>query len=314
MKTDKTTAKSGTIAFAGFALLIAMRDILVELWLDEDYVALAFLICCTISGLGLLSVLASRKLGALLDKLRSPKLVQKVVLFGVLTGVLYSVGLFLVQKLGAGLFNMVDYGLTPLATTIVGIVAFKNRFTRKTAAAFLVYLVGMLLLNWGRGMEGWKYIGVAMLLPLITASTDGLSAWLRDPIRGNVGRSELLVLRFLPAAIALGLYALLSPEHGIALNNGVKASVVAVVCGFVPLFLLASVIRPETMGRLAAWEFVIPSIAFFGTLHAHVEDNARPLPVLGATVVLLSMLISETKVGDWLTGGHIRSVGSSPAQ
>src|SRR3954469_16041052 len=70
-------------------------------------------------------------------------------------------------------------------------------------AAFAVYVIGVALLTRQLDMHGLTRVGAATIIPFITASTDGLTKWLMSEEGGNLSRSELSFVRFLPASVVL---------------------------------------------------------------------------------------------------------------
>lgn len=292
----------GSLALAGFALGIAGRDILWELLLSpsygEDFTSFAFLLCATIAGLAIVNLIVRGELVAFLRKLGNVRMLEKAAVFGILTGAMYGTGVFLTShdRMGAGLFNVIDYGITPIATALVGLAVFKGSLPHRFWQLCAVYLMGLvLLLSGGDLSTGWWYATIAMALPFITASSDGLMKWLLSDEGGNLGRSELLILRFAPAAIVLAGFAYFVMGTGINIYLPGQTFTVTVLCGFVPLWLLCTALRDQEMAKLALWEFVIPALAFVGTLHARPENKGW-LPLLGAAIILLSFTLSQKGV------------------
>src|SRR5439155_8542405 len=131
------------------------------------------------------------------------------------------------------------------------------------------------------------------------ASMDGLTKWLMTEDGGNLTRSELLFVRFVPASAVLAGYAFVFGD-GVRIVAKTEAVTAAVMCGFVPLWLLCTGLGRAGMQQLASWEFVIPGLAFFGTLHARFEQNGQPLAVAGAVLVLAGMIVNELRLGSRL--------------
>lgn len=287
---------SPAAAFAWFAILIAMRDISAELFLDEDPVSLAFLVSSTIVLLSLGMVFVRGSFFELVEKLKRPGAMWRASVLGIVSGGIYGGLFYLIGHMGAGLFNLIDYGLIPIATAATGIIFFKERLRWELVLACFVYLVGLVLLMAYREMFGASLIFFALFCPFATAASDGLTKWLLDPGRGNLSRPQLLIVRFLPAAFALALFAYFGSGKGLQIVNIPGGLLVSVLFGWLPLYLLCTGLGREGLARLASFEFIIPGIAFFGTLAWHWEESARPLPLLGACLVLSGIFVSEAKL------------------
>lgn len=287
-----------TLAFAGFALLLAFRDVATELVLfNENALWLSFVVCATICALSSLQLALRRSWSTLLAKLRTPGASTRALLLGVTSGGIYLGIFFLIGRMGAGLWGMIDYGLIPLATAIVGHFQFKERLTRDFFGAFIVYFTGITVLMVGRGgFVGASLIAIAIALPIASALSDGWTKWLLKPTNAALTKSEVLVVRFLPAAIAL--YCLASIASGKVVPQIVdipNTLLVSAVGGWMPLMLLCTGLGIAGMKKLAVWEFTIPAATFFGTLHHHPENQGY-WPIIGAVVVISGILVSELRL------------------
>jgi len=49
----------------------------------------------------------------------------------------------------------------------------------------------------------------------------------------------------------------------------------------------------QGLSKLAIFEFLIPAVAFFGTLNLHPELIA-PLPIIGGFLILAAIVVSQT--------------------
>jgi drug/metabolite transporter (DMT)-like permease len=290
-----------TITFAGFALLLAFRDIATELFLStqtatkEKTLWLSFAVCGTILTLSCVRLLASGQFG-LLKKLMTPGALRKAITLGLLSGGIYFGIFFIIGQLGAGVAALIDAGLIPLATATVGALMFKEKLSADFYGAFLVYLLGITILMVTRNeyIPLWL-LGIAVLPPVASALSDGYTKWLLDEKNAGLTRDELLIVRFSPAALVL--YALASATSNSLIpqiDDPLKTLAVAVAGGWIPLMLLCTGLGMAGMKKLAAWEFTIPAIAFLGTLHRHPENVG--VPMIGALLVLSGIVISEWRL------------------
>jgi|GEM_PF-5547216 len=296
-----TRTSKATITFAGFALLLAFRDVATELFLStqtetkEKTLWLSFAVCGTILTLSCVRLLFGRQWG-LFKKLKTPGAPRKAMVLGLLSGGIYFGIFFIIGQLGAGVAGLIDYGLIPLATAIVGARMFKERLSADFYGAFLVYLIGItiLMISCNESIPLWL-LGVAILPPIASALSDGYTKWLLNEKNAGLTRDELLIVRFSPAALVLYTLAAVTSESPMPqIDDPFKTLAVAVAGGWVPLMLLCTGLGMAGMKKLAAWEFTIPAVAFLGTLHRHPEHMG--IPMFGAALILSGIVISEWKL------------------
>ncbi|MCA1565885.1 MAG: hypothetical protein LC803_09660 [Acidobacteria bacterium] len=290
-----------SITFAGFALLLAFRDVATELFLStqtatkEKTLWLSFAVCATILTLSCVRLLASGKFG-LLKKLRTPGALRKATMLGLLSGGIYFGIFFIIGQLGAGVAGLIDAGLIPLATVTVGALMFNEKLGADFYGAFMVYLLGMIILIVTRNesIPFWL-LGIAVLPPVASALSDGYTKWLLDKKNSGLTRDELLIVRFSPATLVLYVLASATSYSLVPqIDDPLKTLAVAVAGGWLPLMLLCTGLGMAGMKKLAAWEFMIPAAAFLGTLHRHPENMGTPM--VGAILILSGIVICEWKL------------------
>src|SRR5436309_711487 len=231
---------------------LALRDVSAELWLHEDPLWLSFAVCTTILAMSAAYVLL-RGQRTLLRKLRTPGAPARVLGLGLFSGGIYFGIFFLIGRLGAGLWGLIDYGLIPLATALVGWALFDDHLTIDFFAAFAVYATGLTILMLARGgFIGVDLLAIAVLLPVASALSDGFTKWLLDPTKANLTKSELLVVRFLPAVVTLYFVGFLSTGSSIPRFDSVtKTVLVSAAFGWAPLMLLCTGLGIAGMTKLA---------------------------------------------------------------
>ena len=284
------------LAFFLFALLLGARDIGAELVFSREpaevAACFAFLICGTITVMSFLLILATRGLPALFQKLSDHHILLRVVILGTAAAIVYLVTFYMIiVKIGAGLFNLFDYGLGPILTGIIGIQFFGNAGTRRLLMAIAAYAVGIFLLFWGNETTGWTWGAIAILSPIGTSISDATTQWL---LKGDkMTRSEVLFVRFLPATILIGLWI---PANGgrIHLHTASLSIPLAIFCGFLPLWLLCTGLGRAALTKYAVWEFLIPAITFFATLPYHPENLTLRM-TSGALIIMSAVVIHELK-------------------
>jgi drug/metabolite transporter (DMT)-like permease len=283
--------------FILFAALIACRDISYELYFSGYIVPslFSFVVCFTIVILSLGSLIVKRRINGLLLKLKEFRILLRVVFLGITAAIIYYITFYLIDKIGAGLFNLVDYGFSPLFTMLLGIVYFKERTYRYNYIPFVFFLLGLVLINIKRDWDGIAYIGIALISPVCTAMSDYLSKWLLDVNRGNLSKDELLFVRFLPASAILLLIYLLDtsqPQNSIDIYGKIGFGIAAVVLGFLPLYILCIGLLRHTLTSFAIWEFLIPALAFFVT-YFYRNSSILNIEVFGAVLMLIGVIVSQ---------------------
>lgn len=285
------------LAFFLFALLLGARDVGAELLFKnqaaEARSCFAFLICLTITTLSLFLIILRRGLRELLSKLLNRRILLRVLLVSVSAAVVYLVTFEMIGRLGAGLFDMFDYGLAPILTGALGIMLFRNEFTPRLLFAALAYAAGIFLLFWGHQTVSWMLLVIALLSPVGTAISDATSKWLLSEHGGNMTRSELLFVRFLPATVLSGGW-ILATGGKIHLHSGAMSIPLAVFCGFLPLWLLCTGLGRAALTQYAVWEFLIPAVAFFATLPLHPEHLTLKA-TSGAAIIIIAVVLHEIK-------------------
>ena len=111
-----------------------------------------------------------------------------------MTATVYCVTFSLIEndRMGAGLFNLIDGGLTPILTAAIGILVWREPLNRRFVLAFATYLIGIWALFGGRESYGLPLLATAALSPIGTAGSYGLQKWLLEESRGGLtarGRS-----------------------------------------------------------------------------------------------------------------------------
>ena len=306
--------------FLWFAVLVALRDVVAEAFklAKTSPIGFAFVLCALVALLAWAGIFFEvsrdrRAAGAsapsperatptptaktsspLAKRLAQAGVLPRCLALGILGAVIYGATFYLVGHpgFGAGLFNMIDYGLGPLLTAFVGRLFFGNRLTGVATVSFGLCCLGIVLLHQASPAATWTLLLIALLSPIATAASDGLSKWLLNEERdGHLTRCELMALRFTPAAVVLFALALWRGEDFGALNYPATLAV-GIALAFYPLWLLYSALGRSDLPQLAASEFLIPVISFLGTLHLH-PDQLAVLPIFGAVLVGMGYVLYE---------------------
>ncbi len=287
-----------TLTFAGYALGMAFRDIAVG---DSDlsremeanvnhYVWIVFTTCATILILSYLYIVVNKQRG-LMKKLMIRGALHRAIILGVLSSGIYLGIIYVLVKLGAGLSGLLDYGVGPFAMAIVGWAMFKEKPTIYFVAAFLICVIGVSILMYAVGDFTAFLLGIAVIVPIASALSDGYVKWLVDEDNAGLTSAQLLVVRFLPAVCVLYILAAIKSSSLIPqMDHPLLTVGIATVFAWIPLMLLCTALGVAGMQRLAMWEFMIPVITFFGTLHVRPK-HVGILPISGAVLILSGVVI-----------------------
>jgi hypothetical protein len=142
-------------------------------------------------------------------------------------------------------------------------------------------------------MSGFTYVAIAAIIPMMTAASDGITAYLRKDAK--LEATEVLLLRSAPAAVLLAAYCVVTTGNVNVVKSG-EALFAAVLCGFVPLWLLCTGLGHSALQSFASWLCIVPAIAFFATLHLRWEQNGHPIQIAGAVLILVTMFASSIGV------------------
>jgi hypothetical protein len=284
------------LVFLGFSVSLAGRDVARELYLgpSPDSVSFAFWLCATAALLSALWSLARREaLPVLRAGSRSKVLVASLSL-SLMCALIYVSTFLVVDAVGAGFFNLFDWGLASLLTASIGVLWDKDPPPRGRLWAAVALFAGgfVALCTVNRPLWG-PLLAVATLSPVCTALSFPIQRWLLSKDGGGLTRAQVTFVRFAPAAACILLFRMRYEQEPLQVGRAGRLALVALL-GYVPLVLLCYAVVIDSMARFAVWLVAIPALAFFGTLHAHPEHQA-PAPIAGACLMLLAVLVMEVK-------------------
>jgi len=294
-----------------FVVLLASRDIAYELWLRPYFgfpgfddgvskaMAIAVLGCAFVSLASALFVTFQGRWKHLIERLKAPGVAWRATSMGALCAVVYGVTFTLIGEVGAGLFDLIDWGLAPFATAGLAIAFWpqQNRDIRRSILwlSLTVGLAGLVGLYATGPLQRTspQWILIALSSPLATAGGLALQSWLLQSEGGDLNRSEVLFLRFTPAAVVLAALCFSWYRAFPHVEDPAVTLLPAMALFALPAVAVCWALVRAALGRFAAWEFAIPALTFFGTLHAHA-DHRRPLPIAMACLVVSGVLLFET--------------------
>jgi len=306
-----TRETMATLVFAGYAIGTAFRDLAFgerfgpEAKTDLNHrLWITFTTCAVILILSTAHVLVSKQ-HSLMKKLMRPGVLRKVITLGALCAGIYLAIIYLFAELGAGLAGLLDNGFGTFVIAIVGWLMFKEKLTTNFFAAFLICLLGLvILMAYNEGFKGVELpvLVIAIITPVASALSDGYVKWLLDEKNAGLTKGEVLAVRFLPAVLILYVIAVTYSKSLVPqMNRPYEVVAVAAVGSWIPLMLLCTGLGMSGMKKLASWEISIPAFTFFFTLSIR-ENNAEPLSILGAVLILVGVLMSEKKIFSRLMG------------
>lgn len=285
------SSRASIFAFPLFAAFLSLRDILADYILAENATSLAWLVCTCIALYALLHLLATRKITGLARKVfGSARFFGFAALLSVFAAAIYWITFALIQhhKMGAGLFNVVDYGLSPILTAMLGYAIWKEQLLKAHVASLLVYVAGILLLYSSESFTGQSLILIALMSPFATAASDAISKVL---LKNKFSREEVLLIRFAPASALLFALAYFS-EAGPVIVNWPAALVVAIL-GVLAIWFLYDGLAGGPLTYLAVWETSIPALVFLGTLPKHLHKISDLTMVSGVGLIIAAVVLGN---------------------
>jgi len=281
-------------AFGVYVFLLAGRDIIAEIRYDDVPRAVIVphvLIVVFISSLALL--LWNGGWRCLRVKLRDSYNFLLSCVVSVLTLVIYSATYFLIQTdiMGAGLFNVIDFGLNPILLSVIGVRLFGERPRRHIRLALSLFVVGIILMFLRRPLDGAPWIPVAVAGTTAMAASDTICKYLLAS--REYQKLEILVVRFaIPCVASLAYIAWF--DWRVEWSISVELIGYSILFAFFPLYVLYHVLGRADLSSLGRWEILLPLLVYAGTLHLHLDDLLWPQwPIFGALIVLLAFLMCE---------------------
>ena len=294
--TTTPNTRTGALFLMAFVVTAVGRDVTYEAFLSDaiDGLSFALLVCVAVATSSLLWLIGTGQLTDLRAHLTRRSVQGRVLLLGPMTGLVYGVTFSLIARdsMGAGLFNLVDGGLTPLLTALIGIVAWREQANRRFVLAFASYLIGIGALFSGYSWQGLSLLAIAVLSPIGTAGSYGLQKWLLEDAAGGLTYAQVLLVRFLPAAFTIWAYMSLISGEAPHLERPALSIPLALGLGTPPVVLLCSALSMNSLKRFSAWFFLIPAGAYLTTLPLR-PDNLSVVRVLGAVLILSCIVVME---------------------
>lgn len=288
-----------------FVFSLAVRDIVQDIWLGERFQSRsdsALAVCLSLS-LGSLGTIAARGgMTELAQVFESSALLWRAIVLGILAAVIYGVTYELVVRIGSGLFDLLDWGLSPPLTAVLAILVLgESNSIPLTATAFLVSGLGILSLYlsgaFGRksGAESSALlIAIALMCPICVAATYLIKKQLFSEPLGPLSIDVVLALRFTPAAIFLAMYGWIKNKSIMRVESPTPTVILTAVLGTIPAVLVCFALVRTAMTEVGAWNFAIPALCFFGTLGFRKHSaNRSPQRILSAIIVMLGLFIFE---------------------
>lgn len=282
------------------AIGTAGRDLFYFYWLRDELHPISYG-AITVSAVSACALLSHRALGnhptSFCLELRDLGRVQwiKIAVLGLLCAYIYTY-FWVTVLLTPGLFNLLDFGVTPLLTMLIAGAAFAEAIHWIRYAVLLLYGVGLFLFH-EAGFADSSVILVAVTYPLATVLSDAIAKTLVSGSR-PVTPDLLLFMRFgLATPVLLGVASpLLWSERSDTLTIAVAS---AVALGYVPMKLLMLGLRQGRFRDLALADMLIPVIAFAGSIpvlmHEPRWESWLGLVIITAAFVLQLDLHPEAK-------------------
>lgn len=281
-----------------FVLLVAGRDIAYELFLNKSPagISFAFWVCATASVLSCGWLVIRGELRSLFNRVFQKRIFLASVVLGFMCAVIYVTTFIAIEYIGAGMFNMLDWGLAPVLTALIGIWYDKDIISRpRILFSLTLYIIGTIGLYSASGeMQSFGPIILlfALLSPVFTAISFPLQRWLMENNEGPLTEAQVTFVRFLPATVVIFLYEYFVNGSFPEVVAPFKLFSVTIILGFIPLILLCYALVKSSLSRFAVWLFGIPALAFFGTLHIY-PNHQKIVPIISSFIILTAILIME---------------------
>ena len=274
---EKFTTMNKHSFFVGFALLLVARDVAFDL-LISTRVSSAFFalsIAFTISISAAMTLVYHNHFVTSIAIALNKTHRWRVLTLGLASALIYLITFWMITNIGAGLFNLVDYGLTPVITAIGGIVFFHERFLPRYLIATIMYFFGLYLLFINRGTNGINLIALAAISPIATAGSDIISKQL---LAAGLSRHAILFVRFFPAMCLLLIFVcvrfVINNEIAIRFPTDIIWLLpFTFVFGYLPLLLLMHGLKHGALMDLAISEVLIPAFCYLLTMSHHRSET-----------------------------------------
>jgi drug/metabolite transporter (DMT)-like permease len=276
--------------------MLVARDVTYDLLLSATIsgVAFAFSTTSSIAAAAAFTVSARRQVVSITSLLKDRHVCRCAIALGLLSAVIYAVTFVMIHLVGAGLFNLVDYGLTPLLTATIGAAFFRERLATRYFISAPIYVVGVCLLFRPHGIAAIHYVAVIALSPIATACSDALA---KSLLQMRMSPHQLLLIRFVPAAVILGIFLAVLPRVGLSqapppLLDFTWLLPIAFILGYLPLLALLTGLKTQALTSLAVWELCIPALAYITTV-GNRGGFGRPTELCGAILILCAAGIAQ---------------------
>lgn len=295
--------KSAFVFFLFFCCLLAGRDAFSHLLLVRR-VDPVFMLTCYCVFASLLAFAAksyrtkSLEFLSLFRRLSAEER-RRFLILGLATWGVYTVTIFGISRLGATLFNFIDYGAMPVFTFLAGVLWFNDNPTRSMYAGGLVALCGLLLFLFApvevaTGTNWVFWVCFSMASPVLTALCSALQ---KKQIDNGLHPDIVLLFRF-PIPAVIMLVWLLWSRPVMHVSDLPPLLLLSFLGVFLPLLLLCYGFgqREGALSRFSVYLFLIPVLTFaLGPLLVRGEwaKLSQPTISLGIGLVLLGYFISE---------------------
>lgn len=282
---------SPTVWFSFFAISIATRDIAFDLFISKNYhpvvFSLALLASTSFFGLSFL-ILSNEK--SSIKTIKEPRFIFLCLGIGALAAYLYGTAFILIKNVSAGMFNLIDYGFTPIFTLIIGFLYFKEKLDRLLIPIIILFFFGMLMVHSGKPTDSIISVGVILTLPIGTAISDAITKILLSDYK--ISRNQLIVLRFLPASLIIFIVShKINATPKLDLNSTLELLTYGFLFGYLPILFLFKGLKEGKLSSLSMTEFSIPIISLIFTLPFNLDSYGRPIQLLGITLMIIVIFL-----------------------
>ena len=295
--------RSSVFIFNFLCLLVASRDVFSHRLLagavDPLWMLLVFCCsCCLYSWI--FRVIRTGKPGVVKPFLKLDLPHRFIFLkLGIITWLVYVATVFGVKYLGAAVFNVVDYGGTPLITLVMAFFMMGDKLKRSNLFGTIVALAGLILFfaaseNIDVSSQRWWAIG--LVLALVSSFTTSLSyVYQKKQVDAGLTPEEVLLYRFPIPALLMLVWCLIEPPH-FELSSLLPLLAISFFGVFLPLWLMCFGFMKESIAQFSVYIFLIPIYTFIlGPIivAGEFEKLTQPKILLGTLLVFAGYLIFD---------------------
>lgn len=281
---------NATVKFFWAAVLLSVRDVIYDLWLSEYIPGLQYslITVCTIVVVAI--IVLAREQNNPFNAIRKMKSKSWMRLFivGCVSAYAYSY-FWVIEKIGAGLFNMIDFGFTPVLTFIAGVLFFKERPKHMAVLQMVLFFIGFFLIVNSHVEVDISVLFLALTFPVATVIFFTVSKNLF--LQENIEIDFVIFYRFAFALPFVALGFAYSEFMNAGLAHYCAAVISSIVFGYFPIRLILEGLKNGDMTKLAQSQVLIPLLSVLLTLYWYIDVYRNVYYIAGIVLFFVSLIV-----------------------